>query len=97
MASFLERMPSPLAKQLRTAAFVRPLDTGEVLVGQGEHGRTLFMVDKGVLEARASGEVVNLCRVGDVVGEMAFLDGEPRSADLVAREPSQVLVWPYEV
>lgn len=96
MSSFLDRLSPDLARQLRASAFVRQLADEEVLVGQGEHGRSLFLVTKGSLEARTGAEVVNLCRAGDVVGEMAFLDGQPRSADLVAREASEVLVWTYE-
>ena len=96
MSSFLDRLPPAIAQQLRTLAFVRPLETGEVLVGQGEHGRAVFLVTRGGLEARTGAEVVNVCKPGDVVGELAFLDGEPRSADLVAREPSEVLVWAFE-
>lgn len=96
MPSFLDRLDPSVVQQLQTSAFVRPLEAGEVLVRQGEHGRSVFLVTKGVLEARRSGEVVNLCKPGDVVGEMAFLDGEPRSADLVAREAAEVLVWTFE-
>lgn len=70
----------------------RQLGAGEVLCREGEEGGSLFVVTNGLLHAvAASGAVLGRQRPGDVVGEAALLTGEPRSATLVARLPSEVL------
>lgn len=71
----------------------RHLRSGEVLCRAGEVGSSLYVVTAGLLHAVApgSGEVLGRQRPGDVVGEAALLTGEPRSATLVARLPSDVL------
>ena len=66
------------------------LDTGEVLIQQGEEDCVLYFVTSGRLEVAtidsAGGGIVSLASIsaGSVVGELAFFDGAPRSADIVA-------------
>jgi CRP/FNR family cyclic AMP-dependent transcriptional regulator len=65
---------------------------GGVLVKQGQAGRQAFIVVSGEAEVRVDGEVVAHARAGDVVGEMALLDNQPRSASVVAVTALEVLV-----
>lgn len=60
---------------------------GEAVINAGESDRALYIVVDGTLQVvRASGrrgratEVVRTIHPGSVIGEMAFLDGAPRSA-----------------
>jgi CRP-like cAMP-binding protein len=73
----------------------RRLDSGERAVQAGESDRTLYVVTAGSLEVllptprgvrRAS-----VMRAGDIFGELAFFDGEPRAADVRALERSEIL------
>ena len=59
---------------------------GDRLLKEGNVARNMFIVLTGVLEVkrRADGETIAYLTVGDVVGEAAFLTGQPRSMDVVA-------------
>jgi len=69
-------------------------DAGEFLCRQGDHGESLFLIESGLVEVwLQSGEgrhLVRRLRRGDIVGEMALLTGETRSADVIANVPSVV-------
>lgn len=70
-------------------AVQRELSQGDVVVRQGEPGRSLFFVAEGLLDVwieRAGQEVVMLNRLsaGQYFGEMSLLTGDPRSATVQA-------------
>jgi len=54
------------------------------VIKKGNVARNMFIVLSGVLEVRNEGEVISTLSTGDIVGEMAFLVGTPRAADVVA-------------
>jgi CRP/FNR family transcriptional regulator, cyclic AMP receptor protein len=65
---------------------------GETMMHQGDPGNVVHVVCEGrvkvVLPSEAGEEaVLTVLGPGDVLGEMALLDGEPRSATAVALEP----------
>jgi SulP family sulfate permease len=81
------------AEQVRQLAEVmplRPLAAGEALFRQGEAGDSLFVVGRGTVSIRLPGsdglpgKRVAAFGPGVVVGEMALLEGKPRSADALA-------------
>lgn len=75
-------------------------EPGEVLVRQGETGRELILVLEGSVRVERDGRPVAHLGSGEFVGEMALLDGEPRSATVVTETPSTLLLiesrsfWP---
>ncbi len=74
----------------------RSLKKGEVLFRKGDEGNSLYIVRKGgikiVLPSELGDEaVLAILSEGDFFGEMALLDGMPRSADAVALDPSELL------
>lgn len=76
---------------------VRERPAGFVLVAQDEPGDTLHVLESGrarVVRAGEGGRDVTLAHIhaGDLFGEMAVLDGRPRSASVVALTPVRVLV-----
>ncbi len=85
------------ARQLAVVARHMPrytLEAGSTLFHQGQTGQSMFVVLEGRLDVRVhvrAGEV-EICPLwaGDVVGEMACLDPEPRSAMVVAHEKTVV-------
>ncbi len=70
---------------------------GEIIFHEGDAGMALYIIEKGevkiVLGSAEGKEVVlSLLGPGDFFGDLALLDGEPRSADAVAMETSELLI-----
>ncbi|HQE94010.1 MAG TPA: cyclic nucleotide-binding domain-containing protein [Anaerolineae bacterium] len=79
----------------------RKCAAGEVIVPQGRDGYGFFIVVSGHAEAvreKADGSktVVNTFGPGDFFGEVALLDSGPRTASVVATEPTECLILPRE-
>ncbi|MDH3593055.1 MAG: protein kinase [Planctomycetota bacterium] len=78
----------------------RSFDAGDFLMRQGERGDDLMIVQAGRVEIRVtSGENEHVLKrggPGEVLGEMALLTREPRTADVVALTPVQVLLLPID-
>lgn len=80
----------PLAelKALRARAAKVSYGAGEVIFSQGEPGDRVFLIRRGLIEiyaeSRGRRRRLNLRGRGEVIGEMAVLDGLGRSATAVA-------------
>ena len=82
-----------LASYARTVHLAR----GEALFRKGDPGQSLFVVVDGLIKIGAPAAdgrelVLNVMRKGDVLGEIALIDGSPRSADAVAMADTDLLV-----
>jgi len=76
-------------KQLRSYAKLRAVESGKTIFSKGDPGTSLFAVYSGVvqmtsLSADGRNAVFNHIREGEIFGEIALLDGKPRTADAVA-------------
>ena len=65
---------------------------GTALTEQGHRGSDAFVVLGGTFVVRRNGRKVAQLAVGDIVGELALLDDEPRSASVVCLTAGSVLV-----
>ncbi len=82
-----------LAGELRRRRFRR----GEAIFHLGDPGDALFLIVSGAvkisLPTEDGGEaILATLRPGEIFGELALLDGAPRSASAAAMEPTEVLV-----
>ena len=91
-------LPAKMLAVLARDMKLRELRNGEVLMHQGEEGRSLFLVVDGRLEARLAvpgtpPRVTGLghIRRGEVVGEMSVLSEQPRMCTITAVRESRVL------
>lgn len=75
------------------APFVDEVETeaGHVLIGQAEFGQELLIIVDGTAEVTRDGRHLRDVGPGDVIGEISLLDGGPRTATVIAREPTTVL------
>jgi hydrophobe/amphiphile efflux-3 (HAE3) family protein len=87
------------ASQARVAALMgvlKNVEAGEAIVRQGEAAEEMFVLVTGRAEARTTvnGRSAVLGRIerGGVIGEMGLLRRRERTADVVALEPSELLV-----
>jgi CRP/FNR family transcriptional regulator, cyclic AMP receptor protein len=60
----------------------------DVIVKELDTGQHLVCLVSGGAKVVRNGRTIARLAAGDVVGEMALLDGEPRSASVVATEPT---------
>jgi CRP-like cAMP-binding protein len=78
-------------------AEIRTYATRKRVVTQGDPARALFAVVRGRLKVVSSGPdgrdaVLGIMGKGEVFGEVALLDGGPRSATVTALEPCELLI-----
>jgi CRP/FNR family cyclic AMP-dependent transcriptional regulator len=86
-----------LAAGMRTRRFRR----GEVIFHIGDPGDALFVIVDGEVKISLPSEtgdeaILATLRVGDVFGELALLDGAPRSASATAISASETVVLPRD-
>jgi len=64
---------------------------GDRVLKKGGVARNMFIVLEGNLEVRDEGKLIRILSPGDVLGEMAFLLEQPRSADVYAATDGRIL------
>jgi CRP-like cAMP-binding protein len=83
-------------RRLANCATSRHVERGKTIFSKGEIGGSLFAVCSGTVEvlvpsAEGKTAVVKLIGEGEIFGEIALLDGGPRSADAVAFSDCQLM------
>ena len=83
------------ALTMADGALGKEYDDGEVICRQGERGECMYVVQSGrarVLREDAGGDTpIGELAAGDVFGEMAIFDKQPRSATIRAQGAARVL------
>ncbi len=96
--AFLANLGAHATARLLSAGVVLELPPGATLIRRGEKGGDIYVVEAGSLEIvddRFHPEVVlDLVHPGDLVGDMTFLDQEPRSADVRASSAARCVHIP---
>jgi CRP-like cAMP-binding protein len=95
---------APLSEEeigkLACAAASHVYAPGETVIHTGDEGSSMFVVHRGRVEVRIgdNGDLrtVAQLREGDFFGEMALLTGEPRAADIVAADETEVIEVGHE-
>lgn len=92
-------LAADLLRQLAALSEIIALPRGEVLFYQGDEGDALYGLFDGSIRislTSADGKefTINLMESGDVFGEIALLDGLPRTADARAGRDCQLLRIP---
>ncbi|MFN3216179.1 MAG: cyclic nucleotide-binding domain-containing protein [Acidimicrobiales bacterium] len=83
--------PLALETVARSATYL-PVDRGDVVVRQGEHGDCFYAVADGAFEVEMSGRRMRTARRNGFFGEVALLADVPRTATVSAAEPGELLV-----
>ncbi|MCP3144867.1 Crp/Fnr family transcriptional regulator [Pyxidicoccus xibeiensis] len=94
--SIFEQLGSEDLEHLSALLRTRRYAKGEVIFHQGDVGTALYIIRKGEVAIRLASPdgkevILALLDRGDFFGELALLDGEPRSTDAVAREETDLL------
>ena len=92
-------LPTPLLKEVFGHLERRQYDAGDQLISQGSPGDGLFVLLSGTAQATLRSDEDHLIarfQAGDVIGEMALVTREPRTADVIAETPIEVLFLPVD-
>jgi CRP/FNR family cyclic AMP-dependent transcriptional regulator len=87
--SFLAGLPAVMRAELLDSGTKRVFSDGETLITQCDGTKHVFVLTEGVVKVMAKGQdrayrLIDIQMAGDTVGEIAFTDGRPRSAKVVA-------------
>lgn len=93
---FFNSLPDSVLEELSKGIKELSLESGEELFGKGDPGDALYIIQTGWVklvgeDAEGSEVVLNQVGPGNIIGEMAMIDEEPRSAGVVAITPTKLL------
>jgi CRP/FNR family transcriptional regulator, cyclic AMP receptor protein len=93
------RLPEAALEELARASRTRTYPAGQVIWSEGDPGDALLVLEEGQLRVTRTtgGGVEVVLAVNEApaaLGELALLDGEPRSASVIAQRPVRVRFIP---
>jgi len=94
---FFTGLDGRIVERLVPHALTRKVKRGTLLFRKGDAGSNLYAVCAGAVRVSAPSDqgkdaIFNLIVPGEIFGEVAFLDGGPRTADAVMIESGELMV-----
>ena len=94
-------LPAELVDGLEAQMVEHSFSAGEYLTRQGDPGDCLFLIREGTVGIVVNDEhgiahQIDRSGIGDVLGEMALLTDEPRSASLIAHDRVKAMLLPAD-
>ena len=87
-----QRFSDKTLERIDASSTEMTVDKGHLLTRQGAPGREAFVIVEGTAAYWRTGRPCIVLSAGALVGELALLDGLPRSGNVVAVTPLRVLV-----
>jgi CRP/FNR family cyclic AMP-dependent transcriptional regulator len=87
-----EGLPKRAQRDLAALAKVTDHDEGTEIISEGAAGVALYVILEGRAEVLVRRKTIATLRVGDSFGELAIIDGQPRTATVRAVTPMRTLV-----
>ena len=79
------------AKRLAAFATETSAAEGQILMKQGDYAVELIVIEEGTADIIQDGKKIASLGPGDLIGEMALFNREPRNADAIATSPMRLL------
>ena len=89
--SLFAEIPDGILADLAALLTEVPIAAGAVVFEKGAYGDSMYIVAHGRVRVHDAERTLNYLERGDVFGEMALLDIEPRSASVTAVEATRLL------
>jgi flavin reductase (DIM6/NTAB) family NADH-FMN oxidoreductase RutF len=90
-APVFSSLPPEILAVITAEGVERTFEPGEFVVREGEPGDELFVIIEGEARVERKGSALSTFGEGEFFGEIAVIDGRPRSADVVAVSPLRAL------
>ncbi len=83
--------------ELNSVAIKRVFPKNSLLINEGDKTDSLYIISSGKVKAIITDEngkevILSIFGPGEYFGELAFIDGEHRSASIITRETTEVLI-----
>ncbi|RPH49785.1 MAG: Crp/Fnr family transcriptional regulator [Desulfobacteraceae bacterium] len=83
--------------ELTNVAIKKTFSKNTILISEGDSTDSLYVIYSGKVKAIITDEngkevILSIFGPGEYFGELAFIDGEHRSASIITREPTEVLI-----
>lgn len=90
-------LPAPIIDRIGSYMKIQKVPRGTTIFNKGDPGSGLIGIVKGHVKisvASADGRdiVLNMIQQGEIFGEIALLDGHPRTADAIAMDDCELMV-----
>lgn len=86
-----------IEKFVEEKEFEQTLSAGEILFKEGDPGEKMYLIKSGRIRISRKGgdfdKTLAILKEGDFFGEMAVIDGSPRSATATAIDEVKLLIW----
>ncbi len=92
--SLLAGIEPAVRRRLAEVGKRRSYAPDEVIVREGTTGTALYILLAGKARVERDGATIGALGAGDFFGELALIEEHPRSATVVATEPSDCLLFP---
>lgn len=90
-ASVFAGLPDEILAELAPCLEEMEYDAGQIVFEKGDLGDCMYLIIDGGVHIHDGDRTLNELRAGEVFGEMAALDAEPRSASATAAEDTLLL------
>ena len=88
----VRNLPLELVEEAVKNIKERKYDTGEIIFSEGDSGDLIYFIQNGSVLISHGGDQIAKLSSGDVLGEIAIITGESRTATAVAEENTTLLV-----
>jgi flavin reductase (DIM6/NTAB) family NADH-FMN oxidoreductase RutF len=96
-APVFSSLPAEILEAITASGSERSFLAGEIVVREGEPGEELFVILEGEARVERGGAPLAALGPGEFFGEIAVLDGRPRSADVLAVTRLRCLAIPRDL
>jgi flavin reductase (DIM6/NTAB) family NADH-FMN oxidoreductase RutF len=96
-APVFSSLPAEILAAITAEGVERTFEPGAFVVREGDPGDELFVIIEGEARVERKGSALATFGPGEFFGEIAVIDGRPRSADVVAASPLRALAISREL
>jgi CRP/FNR family cyclic AMP-dependent transcriptional regulator len=92
-------IPDAQLQRIANGVKERKFDRGASIVSAGETGHGFYLIVQGEAEVTRGGRTIRTLGAGDYFGELALVRNTPRTATVVAKEPTTCLAlmpWDFK-